>query len=48
MHLKNVRRAWFRSGGRFKVIITINSEGRKNCKCHISKKIQDTNIGFSN
>ena len=46
MRLKNVRRAWFRSDG-WQVIITKNLEGGKNCECYVSKKIQETNIGFS-
>ena len=31
-----------------KVIVTKDLEGRKNCECYLSKKIQEINIGFSN
>ena len=29
-------------------IMTKNLKGCKNCECYVSKKIQETNIGFSN
>ena len=31
-----------------KVIITKSLEDRKNCECYVPKKVQETNIGFSN
>ena len=31
-----------------KVIVRKDLEGRKNCECYLSKKIQEINIGYSN
>ena len=31
-----------------RVVITKKWEGRKNCECYVSKKTQESNIGFSN